>query len=199
MKTTRRDFIKNTLIFGGSLVLSPFPAHSSDQKDLPWSPAYEKLEKEGSDLERVIICHIDRTIFDRAKLSELASTGVVLEYDLFGHEHSHYPFNLDIDQPNDAERPARQLEADELLLACFHCLVKGVALLIEVPHVVFGGAEIPRPEQEPKQRLHTTVNALNRNQKNHLIRFRGDGRGEGIRWELHAPGGNGDDSTASNA
>jgi putative pyruvate formate lyase activating enzyme len=53
MKTTRRDFIKNTLIFGGSLVFSPFPAHASDQKDLPWSPAYEKLEKEGKLAERV--------------------------------------------------------------------------------------------------------------------------------------------------
>lgn len=45
----------------------------------------------------------------------------------------------------------------------------------------------PRPDQDPKQRLHSTVNALNRNQKSRLIRFRGDGRGEGIRWELITP------------
>ena len=55
----------------------------------------------------------------------------------------------------------------------------------------------PRPEQDPKQRLHTTVNALNRNQRNHLIRFCGDGRGEGVRWELLAPGENEDESTAA--
>lgn len=49
----------------------------------------------------------------------------------------------------------------------------------------------PRPEQDPKQRLHTTVNALNRNQRNRRIRFHGDGRGEGVRWGLVAPGENG--------
>ena len=53
MKISRRNFIKNTLIFGGSLVFSPFPAHASDQKDLQWSPAYEKLEKEGKLAEMV--------------------------------------------------------------------------------------------------------------------------------------------------
>jgi phosphotriesterase-related protein len=62
------------------------------------------LEEEGADLERTIICHIDRTILEPPQLVELASTGVVLEYDLFGHEHSHYVHNLDVDQPNDAER-----------------------------------------------------------------------------------------------
>ncbi len=51
----------------------------------------------------------------------------------------------------------------------------------------------PVPDQAPKLRLHTTVNALNRNQKNRLIRFSGDGRGEGIRWELLTPGANGHD------
>ena len=40
------------------------------------------------------------------------------------------------------------------------------------------------PEQDRKRRLHNTINALNRNQINHLVRFCGDGRGLGIRWEL---------------
>ncbi len=62
------------------------------------------LSDAGADLERTIICHIDRTIFEEAKLVRLAESGVVLEYDLFGHEHSHYVHNLDVDQPNDAER-----------------------------------------------------------------------------------------------
>jgi hypothetical protein len=39
------------------------------------------------------------------------------------------------------------------------------------------------PELMPKRRLHDTVKSLNRNQKNSLIRFMGDGTGEGIRWE----------------
>jgi hypothetical protein len=44
----------------------------------------------------------------------------------------------------------------------------------------------PNAEQNPKRRLHDTINSLNRNQKQHLIRFTGDGSGQGIRWELVA-------------
>jgi hypothetical protein len=40
------------------------------------------------------------------------------------------------------------------------------------------------PNHLPKRRLHDTIKSLNRNQKNCLIRFMGDGTGEGIRWEL---------------
>jgi hypothetical protein len=40
------------------------------------------------------------------------------------------------------------------------------------------------PEQDRKRRLHNTINALNRNQIHPLVRFLGDGRGQGIRWEL---------------
>lgn len=41
----------------------------------------------------------------------------------------------------------------------------------------------PVPDQDPKRRLHDTINTLNRNQKNQLIRFMGDGSGEGVLWE----------------
>jgi hypothetical protein len=37
---------------------------------------------------------------------------------------------------------------------------------------------------DPKRRLHDTINSLNRNQQNHLIQFRGNGSGDGVRWEL---------------
>jgi hypothetical protein len=40
------------------------------------------------------------------------------------------------------------------------------------------------PEQDPKRRLHDTIKCLNRNHKIRLIRFRGDGSGEGIVWGL---------------
>jgi len=36
----------------------------------------------------------------------------------------------------------------------------------------------------PKDRLRDTIRHLNSNQKNRLIRFRGDGTGQGILWEL---------------
>lgn len=53
----------------------------------------------------------------------------------------------------------------------------------------------PHPAQDSKRRLHDTINSLNRNQKEPLIRFLGDGSGQGVRWELlprQAPGRNGD-------
>ncbi len=39
----------------------------------------------------------------------------------------------------------------------------------------------------PKRRLHDTIKSLNRSQKCRLIRFLGDGSGEGVRWELNVP------------
>jgi hypothetical protein len=43
----------------------------------------------------------------------------------------------------------------------------------------------PHPEQDPRRRLHDTINSLNRNQKKSLLRFMGDGSGQGVRWELN--------------
>jgi hypothetical protein len=37
-------------------------------------------------------------------------------------------------------------------------------------------------EQDPKRRLHDTIKCLNRNQKIELLRFEGDGTGEGVLW-----------------
>jgi hypothetical protein len=45
----------------------------------------------------------------------------------------------------------------------------------------------PQPDQDSKRRLHDTITSLNRNQKNPLIRFLGDGSGQGVRWELTRP------------
>lgn len=39
---------------------------------------------------------------------------------------------------------------------------------------------------DAKQRLHDTIKNLNRNQKARLVRFMGDGTGEGVRWEVIA-------------
>jgi hypothetical protein len=41
----------------------------------------------------------------------------------------------------------------------------------------------PLPNLDPRRRLHDTIKALNRKQKQFLIRFMGDGSGEGVRWE----------------
>ncbi len=57
----------------------------------------------GGDIDRVVISHIDRTIFDEDRLLRLADTGCVVEFDLFGVEQSYYAWS-DIDMPNDAMR-----------------------------------------------------------------------------------------------
>ncbi len=53
MKITRRDFIKRTLIWGGSVIFSPSPVYALVQKEQQWYPAYAKLEKKGQLAERV--------------------------------------------------------------------------------------------------------------------------------------------------
>ena len=69
----------------------------------------ELVQKQGGDLRRTIMCHIERTIADERHLDDLAATGVWLEYDLFGMENSYYPYNPDFDMPNDAGRIAQIL------------------------------------------------------------------------------------------
>ncbi len=44
------------------------------------------------------------------------------------------------------------------------------------------------PEIDPKRRLGDTIKSLNRKQRHPLLRFRGDGSGAGVRWELIAAG-----------
>jgi putative pyruvate formate lyase activating enzyme len=65
MKISRRDFIKNTLILGGSLIFSPSPVYALDQKEQQWEPAYGKLEKEGKLAERVEEAY---SIFEECRL-----------------------------------------------------------------------------------------------------------------------------------
>ncbi len=45
----------------------------------------------------------------------------------------------------------------------------------------------PHPDQDPKRRLRDTITALNANQVNSILRFRGDGSGVRILWELKEP------------
>jgi len=76
--------------------------HPARHPDQPFEAA-TFLEQQGADLSRVIMSHLDRTIFDDERLFRLADTGVVLEFDLFGIETSFYKW-ADIDMPNDAQR-----------------------------------------------------------------------------------------------
>jgi hypothetical protein len=42
----------------------------------------------------------------------------------------------------------------------------------------------PTPNLDARRRLHDAIKGLNRNQKHDLVRFMGDGSGEGVRWEF---------------
>ena len=44
----------------------------------------------------------------------------------------------------------------------------------------------PVPDTDPKRRLSDTIKCLNRKQQNSLVRFSGDGTGEGVLWDLVA-------------
>lgn len=76
--------------------------HPGRDQDQPQEVADFVKEHDG-DVSRLVISHIDRTIFDEERLLRLADTGCIIEFDLFGLEHTYYPL-ADIDMPNDGAR-----------------------------------------------------------------------------------------------
>lgn len=78
--------------------------HPGRDPDQPQEVA-DFLRARGVDLSRVVMSHIDRTIFDDDRLFRLADSGIVLEFDLFGMETTFYKLS-DIDMPNDGVRVA---------------------------------------------------------------------------------------------
>jgi putative pyruvate formate lyase activating enzyme len=65
MQITRRAFIKNSLVLGGSLLFYPRPLLASNEELEKWRPAYEKLEREGKLAERVKLAY---SIFEECQL-----------------------------------------------------------------------------------------------------------------------------------
>ena len=72
----------------------------------PLAPAeiVEILEAAGADLRRVVIDHIERTMFKDEDFLRFADLGAVIEFDLFGWETSYYPWALEGDFPSDNRR-----------------------------------------------------------------------------------------------
>lgn len=60
---------------------------------------------EGVDPRRVIMSHVERTLFSADEMRAIADTGCYVEFDLFGQEASYYSL-APIDMPNDAARVA---------------------------------------------------------------------------------------------
>ncbi|MBK7907591.1 MAG: aryldialkylphosphatase [Gemmatimonadetes bacterium] len=78
--------------------------HPGRHPDQPQEVA-DFLRGRGVPMSRVVMSHLDRTIFDDDRLFRLADTGIVLEFDLFGMETTYYKL-ADIDMPNDGMRVA---------------------------------------------------------------------------------------------
>jgi phosphotriesterase-related protein len=76
--------------------------HPGRDPDQPQEVA-DFIKAVGHPTDRIVISHIDRTIFDEPRLLRLADSGVTIEFDLFGQEASYYGLS-DIDMPNDATR-----------------------------------------------------------------------------------------------
>ncbi len=64
----------------------------------------EVVDKWGGRLDRTVMGHVERTVYDRGILNELIATGAYLNFDLFGHESSFYPLAPESYMPADHER-----------------------------------------------------------------------------------------------
>lgn len=76
--------------------------HPGRHQDAPLE-ILELLVNGGADISRVIMGHLDRTVFDFQAIQSIAASGCYLEWDLFGNEGSYYPL-AEIDMPSDAQR-----------------------------------------------------------------------------------------------
>ncbi|MEX2137777.1 MAG: hypothetical protein WD894_00835 [Pirellulales bacterium] len=137
--------------------------------------------------------------FDRRSCFVLTEAGMA-----FAREASSTPV---IDQPlvsatNDApqavivptwDRDRQELRLGKELVKCFKTPAPNQELILAAfeeegwPVHIYDPLP-PHPEQDPRRRLHDTINSLNRNQKKPLVRFMGDGSGQGVRWDLNRGG-----------
>ena len=89
---------------------APILIHPGRDESAP-NEILEVLAEAGANLQRVIMGHLDRTVFSDDTTIEIAKSGCYMEYDLFGNESSHYPLPGSY-MPNDEQR----LEKIQLLM-----------------------------------------------------------------------------------
>ena len=71
----------------------------------------EILEKEGAKMNRVVMCHMERTVGTLEEFKSIADRGCFIEFDLFGQFW--YTWKLEFPYPNDAARTFRIKELIE--------------------------------------------------------------------------------------
>jgi phosphotriesterase-related protein len=62
------------------------------------------IDREGGDLSRTIMSHVDIRIHEREILRELAATGIYIEFDTFGLDSPFQPHALEYFMPSDSQR-----------------------------------------------------------------------------------------------
>lgn len=132
------------------------------------------------------------------KMAAIASKGVTLPGIADGSAKSTTSARVSVSEPAGPPAPTQspRWDADDRTLYVGNLVVKEYrvrspnqeAVLAafqeeDWPHYIDDPLS-PVPDQSPKQRLRDTVKRLNENQRSRLVRFRGDGTGERVRWEL---------------
>ena len=90
---------------------APINIHLGRSPDSPFE-VIEVLSGAGADISRVVLSHIERTVFDHDRLVKLAKTGCYIEYDTFSIEGFGEPVRMvlsednpvKMDWPSDAQR-----------------------------------------------------------------------------------------------
>jgi phosphotriesterase-related protein len=77
--------------------------HPGRAPEAPFAIA-EALQAAGADLQRTIMCHVERRLYDSESILRLAETGMVLEFDLFGLESSYFAQGRDVPLSSDGAR-----------------------------------------------------------------------------------------------
>ena len=82
---------------------APILIHPGRNENAPLTHLNE-LKNLGLNLNHTIMGHIERTVFSRDILREIADTGCFIEWDMIGQEQSFYYENQTIDMPNHGTR-----------------------------------------------------------------------------------------------
>ena len=144
-----------------------------------------------------------RPLFSKNTCFALTPSGVELSRRLYGRGTNHERFHA---RPAEGDisptlsvgvnLPLPQWDRDRQILRIGQVVVKQFKVPAANQETVLAAFEEeawppriddplpPHREQSPKRRLQETIKSLNRNQKQLLIRFIGDGSGTGVRWEF---------------
>jgi hypothetical protein len=143
-----------------------------------------------------------RLMFCKRACFVLTSAGVALAREIAGREHSRRRSDMHVvaDQPLLSianprpltptwDRNRQELKVGNTVVKRFRVPAANQEAILAAFEEEHWPPRIddplpPHREQSPKRRLQETIKSLNRNQKKSMIRFLGDGSGQGVLWEF---------------